>query len=75
MLYGTYYNNHETNEKVLIIFHHSELKEFNQSPLYTGTGGLTIWRIKRLIYEYKITGRKYRISSGAMIKLLKRGIF
>jgi len=76
MLYGTYFINSEKGENVLTIFHHSEIKDYTNSPnLFTPAGGLTIRRIKKLIEECKKEGRDYIISPGASIKLLRRGIY
>lgn len=76
MLFGTFFIDPEKGENVLTIFHHSELKDYTNKPhLFTPPGGLTIWRIRRLIEECKRDGKDYRISSGARYKLLSKGIF
>ena len=75
MLFGTYYLNFEKGETVLTIFHHSELREYTNLPnLYSPPGGLTIWRIKRLIKECKRNGKDYMISPRASFILLNKGI-
>ena len=75
MFFGTHYNDPDTGDRTLVFFHRSELKYYTSSNLFSRPGGLSIRSIRKLIQECQRTGKQYSISTGASMKLMRKGIY